>query len=596
MSNDSSNFYQSGYRSSQNGLSYNGSSSYKGSRHQSSHRSFDQTSSSMKRKYDEYKDDRRSSDKGHDRNTRPSDRSRDQYPSSNHHASRDSSHTSRSKRSESEHEIFQNFSTGINFDSYENIPVEASGYKAPKPISKFDELRLHSAIEANIRYCNYTKPTPVQKYSLPIIYEQRDLMACAQTGSGKTAAFLIPILNGILNSDRHEPGYVYGNNNKKRFLPKAVILAPTRELAVQIFDEAKKFSYKSRIKPCVVYGGADTRGQIRDLDYGCDILVATPGRLNALLDRGIIALSNVRYLVLDEADRMLDMGFEPQIRNIVEKRDMPRVGQRQTMMFSATFPKEIQHLARDFLDNYIFLTVGRVGSTSLSITQKIEWVDGHNKHSFLLKILSSNPNDLTLVFVETKRGADDLEHFLTGKRLPAASIHGDKSQAEREDALRSFKNGHKPILVATAVAARGLNISNVKFVINFDLPGDIDEYVHRIGRTGRAGNVGEAISFFNEKNKNLVKSLVEILEESKQNVPDFLRKMAEQSYYGKKGKFGGGGGSKFASRDYRQNFQNQTNRNFFGSHSSNRSNGHSGSRYSDYEPNKRHKSDFHDSR
>ena len=597
MSNYSSNFYQNSFRSYQNGHSSNGKSSVsKGSGHHSSHQSQDHSSPSMKRKFDDYKDDTRSLDKKHDRYMRFPDQSRDQNHFTNHYSSKDPIQVSksRSKRSESDTEIFQNFSTGINFDSYENIPVEASGYNVPKPITKFGDLRLHSSIDDNIRYCNYTKPTPVQKYSLPIIYEHRDLMACAQTGSGKTAAFLIPILNSILNSDRHEPSYVYANNNRKRFLPKAVILAPTRELAVQIFDESKKFSYKSGVKPCVVYGGADTRGQIRDLDYGCDILVATPGRLNALLDRGIIALLNVRYLVLDEADRMLDMGFEPQIRDIVEKRDMPLVGQRQTMMFSATFPKEIQHLARDFLDNYIFLTVGRVGSTSLSITQNIEWVDEHNKHSHLLKILSSNPNDLTLVFVETKRGADDLERFLTSKRLPAASIHGDKSQAEREDALRSFKNGYKPILVATAVAARGLNISNVKLVINFDLPGDIDEYVHRIGRTGRAGNVGEAISFFNEKNKNIAKNLVEILEESKQNIPDYLRKMAEQSYYGKKGKFSGG--SKFASRDYRQSFQNQTNRNYSSNNSINRPNRYSGSRNSDHGPNKRHKSNFYDSR
>ncbi|CAF0761086.1 unnamed protein product [Brachionus calyciflorus] len=582
--------------------SYNGSSSNYRS---SSSSTYNQSESSLKRKYDDYRDDRRNSENYDNRTSRYSDtQNRDYYskPTQRNDYSTSQSSSYSSSRSApttkppplmSQTDIFQNFSTGINFDSYEDIPVEASGYNAPRPISRFDDLRLHPAIVENIRLCNYTKPTPVQKYSLPIIYERRDLMACAQTGSGKTAAFLIPILNNIFNNDRNEPNYVYGTNNKKRHLPKCVVLAPTRELAVQIFDESKKFAYKSRARPCVVYGGADTGKQIRDMEYGCDILVATPGRLNALLDRGIIGLCNVRYLVLDEADRMLDMGFEPQIRDIVEKRDMPRTGQRQTMMFSATFPKEIQHLARDFLDNYIFLTVGRVGSTALSITQRIEWVEEHEKHAYLTKILSNFPNELTLVFVETKRGADDLEQYLMNKRFPAISIHGDKSQMEREEALRSFKSGYKPILVATAVAARGLNISNVKRVINFDLPADVDEYVHRIGRTGRAGNTGESISFFNEKNRNLSGRLLEILEESKQQVPDFLRTMAESSFKGKKkfGGGGGGGGAHFGSRDYRQNFQNQTN-------FSKDKYPQNGTRFNNYDSmaNKRHKGDFYDKR
>ncbi len=310
------------------------------------------------------------------------------------------------------------------------------------------------------------------------------------------------------------------------------------------------------MRPCVVYGGADIRGQMRDLDEGCHVLVATPGRLVDLYNKEKIGLKNIKYLVLDEADRMLDMGFEPQIRDIVERKDMPR--KRQTLMFSATFPKQIQGLAKDFLHNYLFLTVGRVGSTSLNIKQRFEWVEEPDKRSHLLDILCSEDQAaLKLVFVETKRGANELERYLLSEYYPAISIHGDKSQAERESALRQFKNGTRPILVATAVAARGLDISNVKFVVNYDLPNDIDEYVHRIGRTGRAGQNGEAISFFNDKNRSITKELVNLLQESQQEMPAFLTTLMEDirlngngksrfnnSRRGFGGQSGGGGGQK----------------------------------------------------
>ena len=319
------------------------------------------------------------------------------------------------------------------------------------------------------------------------------------------------------------------------------------------------------MRPCVIYGGADIKAQIKDLDMGCHLLVATPGRLIDLIARDKIGLEQIKYLTLDEADRMLDMGFEPQIRDIVERRDMPENGRRQTMMFSATFPKEIQLLARDFLTNYVFLTVGRVGSTSAMITQRLEWVEENEKRSFLLDLLRTDPDALTLVFVETKRGADDLERFLQHENYPAISLHGDKCQIEREDALNLFKTSRKPILVATAVAARGLDIPNVKFVVNFDLPTDIDEYVHRIGRTGRAGHTGEAISFFNEKNRNIAKSLYDLLKENQQELPDFLIKMVDdirstQSHNRSKYGSGGGGGNnnmrftnQYGARDYRLN-------------------------------------------
>ena len=222
---------------------------------------------------------------------------------------------------------------------------------------------------------HYTSPTPVQKNSIPIIIAKRDLMACAQTGSGKTAAFLVPILNRIFEDGPVGPAPGSFGYGRRKQLPLALILAPTRELATQIFDEARKFAYRSRVRPAVVYGGANVSDQMRELDKGCHLLVATPGRLVDFLERGKISLEFCKYLCLDEADRMLDMGFEPQIRRIVEQDNMPGPDVRQTLMFSATFPKEIQMLARDFLKDYVFLAVGRVGSTSENITQKVVWVE-----------------------------------------------------------------------------------------------------------------------------------------------------------------------------------------------------------------------------
>lgn len=272
-----------------------------------------------------------------------------------------------------ENELFSGSNTGINFEKYDDIPVEATGDDVPDHIDTFADGEFGEIGDMNLANCKYDRPTPVQKYAIPIILGGRDLMACAQTGSGKTAAFLLPILCSIYKKGPGESQNATLNqrSGRRKLYPLALILSPTRELASQIFDESRKFSYRSHVRPCVVYGGADVGAQMRDLDRGCHVLVATPGRLVDFLDRGKIGLQYIRFLVLDEADRMLDMGFEPQIRRIVEENKMPVKGERKTLMFSATFPKEIQILARDFLDNYIFLAVGRVGSTSTNITQKV---------------------------------------------------------------------------------------------------------------------------------------------------------------------------------------------------------------------------------
>ena len=350
--------------------------------------------------------------------------------------------------------------TGINFSNYDDIPVEASGHDVPEAVTAFTNPPLDEHLLGNIKLARYAVPTPVQKYSIPIVMGGRDLMACAQTGSGKTGGFLFPILsqafqNGPLAGSQAAGG---GFRQRKAF-PTSLVLAPTRELVSQIYDEARKFAYRSWVRPCVVYGGADIGTQLRSLERGCDLLVATPGRLVDLIERGRISLANIKYLVLDEADRMLDMGFEPQIRRIVEGEDMPTVQNRQTLMFSATFPRDIQLLARDFLKDYVFLSVGRVGSTSENITQKIEYVEDADKRSVLLDILHTHGAGLSLIFVETKRMADTLSDFLINQGFPATAIHGDRTQRERERALDYFRNGRCPIMVATAVAARGLDVS-----------------------------------------------------------------------------------------------------------------------------------------
>ncbi|XP_037818969.1 ATP-dependent RNA helicase bel [Lucilia sericata] len=466
-----------------------------------------------------------------------------------------------------EQELFGTGNTGINFDKYEDIPVEATGQNVPPNITSFDDVQLTEIIRHNVQMARYDKPTPVQKYAIPIIINGRDLMACAQTGSGKTAAFLLPILNQMYELGIPPPPQNTRGYNRRKQYPLGLVLAPTRELATQIFEEAKKFAYRSRMRPAVLYGGNNTSEQMRELDRGCHLIVATPGRLEDMITRGKVCLDNIRFLVLDEADRMLDMGFEPQIRRIVEQSNMPVTGQRQTLMFSATFPKQIQELASDFLSNYIFLAVGRVGSTSENITQTLLWVYEQDKRSYLLDLLQNirdgleySKDNLCLIFVETKKGADALEEFLYQCNHPVTSIHGDRTQKEREEALRCFRSGECPVLVATAVAARGLDIPHVKHVINFDLPSDVEEYVHRIGRTGRMGNLGVATSFFNEKNRNICADLVELLIETKQEVPSFLEDMmaSERSHGGNKrrgngggGRYGGGG-SGFGSRDYRQ--------------------------------------------
>ena len=377
----------------------------------------------------------------------------------------------------------------------------------------FDDCVVHESLLSNIKRLKYSKPTPIQKFSIPVSLQRKDLMACAQTGSGKTAAYLFPMVAKMLN-DGPPPstGHDYRSAN-----PVGLILAPTRELGVQIYEEGLKFTYRTGIKVVVVYGGTDPKLQSKELEKGADIIVATPGRLIDFTSRGRIGLHCVKYLVLDEADRMLDMGFEPQIRMILEK--LPE--SRETGMFSATFPNSIQSLAAELMRTYVFLSVGRVGSTTDNITQRLFQVEEMDKNDLLIAQLR-DIEGLVVVFVETKRNAEFLSDFLKHLGFSCTTLHGNRSQPERERALQDFKSGRFNVLVATDIAARGLDVMNIGCVINYDMPNNITDYVHRIGRTGRIGKKGIAISFIDEKSKPVIKDLYSLLCETKQNIPDWF--------------------------------------------------------------------------
>jgi len=439
-------------------------------------------------------------------------------------------------------------STGMNFDKYDIMQVNVTGENVPISIKQFEDSGLRQLLLDNIHKSGYVRPTPVQKHAIPIVTAGRDLMACAQTGSGKTAAFLLPIIHVLLNDPKE---LVVTTEHCE---PQVVILSPTRELALQIFTEARKFAHGSVIKTVVVYGGVVSNHQIQRTMTGCHILVATPGRLLDFVNKGRITFSSLRFLVLDEADRMLDMGFMPDIERLMGHPTMVASDKRQTLMFSATFPEEIQRLAGEFLNNYLFLAVGIVGSACSDVEQHFHLVPKFEKRSKLTEIIVKEGCEKTLVFVEQRRTADFIATYLSELDFPTTSIHGDRLQREREEALADFKSGRMGVLVATAVAARGLDIKNVYHVINYDMPHSIDEYVHRIGRTGRVGNRGRATSFYDaEVDAPLARDLIKILQQADQFIPSWLKEAASNavnvSSYTRPGHFGG--------KDFRK-FEHQT--------------------------------------
>ncbi|RXG70587.1 ATP-dependent RNA helicase vasa, isoform A, partial [Armadillidium vulgare] len=417
----------------------------------------------------------------------------------------------------SEEELFdQGVSVGINFSAYQSAAVKVSSTddtpNIHKKIESFSEANLRKLLLDNIAKAKYTTPTPVQKHTIPVIMSGRDLMACAQTGSGKTAAFLLPILHNILSNN------IDCSLEDNQIRPTALVLSPTRELAIQIFNEARKFANESIVRVCICYGGTSVSHQIRTMQRrGCHILVATPGRLLDFVNKGSITFSSMKFLVLDEADRMIDMGFKPDVDKVVEHPTTP--SQRRKA--------DIQQLAKNYLNDYVFVAVGIVGSANVDVKQTVLQIDKVNKREalvgFIKDQLEENRDEKILVFVETKRMADFIAVYLCNNEVNATSIHGDRFQHQREEALSEFKSGKRNVLVATAVAARGLDIKGVGIVMNFDMPKDIDEYVHRIGRTGRVGNPGKAVSYFDiGMDAHLSEDLVKLLRDAGQEVPDWL--------------------------------------------------------------------------
>ncbi|RKS97459.1 DEAD/DEAH box helicase [Chryseobacterium defluvii] len=343
----------------------------------------------------------------------------------------------------------------------------------------FTDLHLIEPIAKAIQDQGYINPTPIQEKSIPEILKGKDFLGCAQTGTGKTAAFAIPILQNLTN-----------NKTPNRHI-KALILTPTRELAIQIEENINAYGKYLPLKQLVVFGGVKQGNQEAALRKGVDILVATPGRLLDFISQGIISLKNIEIFVLDEADRMLDMGFVHDVKRIIKL--LPQ--KRQTLFFSATMPAEIQKLADSILHQPVKVEVTPVSSTAETIKQSVYFVEREDKLNLLTHILQNDISESVLVFARTKSGADRITKKLVKSNISAQAIHGDKSQNARQNALNNFKNGTTRVLIATDIAARGIDIDELKFVINFELSDVSETYVHRIGRTGRAGAEGTSISF-----------------------------------------------------------------------------------------------------
>jgi len=349
----------------------------------------------------------------------------------------------------------------------------------------------------------YTVPTPIQEQAIPVILQQKDLLGCAQTGTGKTAAFAIPLLQLM-----HLQQQGAAKSNRRNI--KALILTPTRELAIQIEESFKAYGKFIDLHHLVIFGGVPQHSQVSALRRGVDILVATPGRLLDLLNQRHLSLNDIKFFVLDEADRMLDMGFVHDVKRIIAK--LPQ--QRQTLFFSATMPPEIQQLADVLLKNPVRVEVTPDISTAETVTQTLYYVEKHNKRSLLIHLLKDETVRTALVFARTKHGADRIARDLNKGGVRAEAIHGNKSQNARQAALQNFKTKRTRILVATDIAARGLDIDDLSHVINYELPNIAETYVHRIGRTGRAGASGIAISFCDYEEKIYLRDIQRLIKKT----------------------------------------------------------------------------------
>ncbi|MUP37781.1 DEAD/DEAH box helicase [Labilibaculum euxinus] len=371
----------------------------------------------------------------------------------------------------------------------------------------FDKLEIIDPILKAIGEKGYTHPTPIQEKSIPILLRKRDLLGCAQTGTGKTAAFAIPILQHIYNDATPEKG---------RRKIKALVVTPTRELAIQIKDSFSEYGKYTGILNTVIFGGVKQGAQTQALNRGVDVLVATPGRLLDLIQQGYISLRDIKYFVLDEADQMLDMGFIHDIRRIIDL--LPK--RRQSLFFSATMPASIVSLAGKILGNPDRVTVKPEQTTAEKVGQSLYYVSKKAKPKLLIFLLKTEETDSTLVFSRTKHGADKVVKGLQKAGIPAEAIHGNKSQNARQLALSNFKNGSTKVLVATDIAARGIDVSELSLVVNYDLPNIPETYVHRIGRTGRASASGNAISFCDTEEKPYLKDIQKLIRQDIQVVKE----------------------------------------------------------------------------
>lgn len=360
----------------------------------------------------------------------------------------------------------------------------------------FENLGLIEPIQKALAEEGYSVPTPIQLQAIPSLLKGRDLLACAQTGTGKTAAFSLPIIQHLVQ-----------NAQKDHKKIKALILTPTRELAIQIEESLRAYARYTSLRHTVIFGGVKQNAQVNALRQGVDILVATPGRLLDLIQQGFIRLSDVSHFVLDEADRMLDMGFIHDVKKVVKI--LPN--QRQTLLFSATMPDSILDLAHSMLKNPERVEVTPVSSTAETISQEVFFVNQTDKNALLLYLLKHKIPQEVLVFTRTKHGANKLVKVLQNNQIPAEAIHGNKSQTARQNALANFKNGKIRVLVATDIAARGIDIDQLKYVVNYELPNISETYIHRIGRSGRAGFSGHAISFCNDEERAYLKDIEKLI-------------------------------------------------------------------------------------
>jgi ATP-dependent RNA helicase RhlE len=357
----------------------------------------------------------------------------------------------------------------------------------------FASLGLGPDLAKAVREAGYTEPTPVQSKAIPLVLSGRDVIGIAQTGTGKTAAFVLPILQRLSTHGSH-----MGRKGMR-----ALIVAPTRELALQIEENVRKYGRYVRLRSATVVGGVGENPQIGALRSGVEIVIATPGRFLDLMRRGFVNFSQIEVVVLDEADRMLDMGFLPDIRQIVQA--LPR--QRQTLLFCATLSKEIEGLTSEFLTAPHLVQIGRRANPAETVTQFVYEVPKSRKVSLLLHLLRDRALDSVLVFSRTKHGADKIARKLVQARIPTATLHSNRSQSQRLKALREFKSGAIRVLVATDIAARGIDVEGISHVVNFDFPPQPEDYVHRIGRTGRAHAVGDAISFVSPEDQGALRAL-----------------------------------------------------------------------------------------